>query len=253
MRLVREKRGYRAEPVRQNAVSTGKGNAIANKSANRGGSRLLSICWEVEGFDSDAMHADLFLEEATCLQAGSSVFPLQPTLKVLPKYGQPCQHTPVETLQEDSFADAADVETGTAATINAAVLEARAEVAAAAAATTTVAAEPSVAATVICPDITAQIVAATAIQHSYRQWHQHWHRTAGPLTSTDFAKSRHRVYTLEELTNPRIWRNLDVDPLGREMLLPDSRFQDLFGFDKDGFQHLPQWRKERLKKTVGFF
>jgi len=87
----------------------------------------------------------------------------------------------------------------------------------------------------------AQIVAAIQIQRLYRQWHSHW------------GKPKTKVYTLEELTDPLIWRNLEVNPAEREMLLPDGRFRELFSTDKDHFQELPKWRRERLRKTIGFF
>lgn len=61
------------------------------------------------------------------------------------------------------------------------------------------------------------------------------------------------VFTLEDLTNPLIWRQLDVKPNERETLLTDRTFVSVFGMDKEGFQKLPRWRRDALKKQKHLF
>lgn len=60
-------------------------------------------------------------------------------------------------------------------------------------------------------------------------------------------------YTLEQLTNPKIWRELQVNPTERENLLPDSTFRDLFRMDKEAFRVLPKWKRDIQKKKLGLF
>jgi len=62
-----------------------------------------------------------------------------------------------------------------------------------------------------------------------------------------------RQCTFEELTNPQIWRKLDLNPAEREMHLCDQSFDDLFGMSKDAFRLLPKWRRHSLKKRHGLF
>mmetsp|Transcript_40701 Transcript_40701/g.80404 ORF Transcript_40701/g.80404 Transcript_40701/m.80404 type:complete len:303 (-) Transcript_40701:27-935(-) len=253
-RLWRERRWYGARSVQLESPSLPKCIATASTAESIAGRRPSNKCWATEGFDSDYMHDDLFLIETTCLPADIDALH-QAALTLRQAHGDPSQ-LPLATVDMEAKVAAAATAAAAAAST--------AAVASAAAATASL---------VMCPEICVQIVAATTIQRWYRQWHGRWRGLAwvlpqahppakgpecelqatGPLTTADSAKSNNKVYTLEELTDPLIWRRLDVNPLGREMLLPDSRFHELFGFDKDGFQHLPRWRKERLRKTVGFF
>lgn len=254
LRLWRGRHWYGARSVQLEAPSLPKCVATASTAESAIGRRPSNKCWATEGFDSDYMHDDLFLIETTCLQPDINAHPLQAALTLRQAHRDPSQ-LPLATV---------DMEATSAAAATASAAASTTAVASAAAATASV---------VMCPEISVQIVAATTIQRWHRQWDGRWRGLAwvlpqahppakdlecelqatGPLTTSDSAKSNNKEYTLEELTDPLIWRRLDVNPLGREMLLPDSRFHELFGFDKDGFQHLPRWRKERLRKTVGFF
>jgi len=60
-------------------------------------------------------------------------------------------------------------------------------------------------------------------------------------------------YTLEQLTNPKIWRELQVNPSERESLLPNSTFKDLFHMEKNAFRALPKWKRDIQKKKLGLF
>lgn len=62
-----------------------------------------------------------------------------------------------------------------------------------------------------------------------------------------------QTFTLEELTNPAIWRHLDVKPTERETLLTAQTFVLVFGMDKEAFQKLPRWRRDALKKQNQLF
>jgi len=60
-------------------------------------------------------------------------------------------------------------------------------------------------------------------------------------------------YTLEQLTNPRIWRGLRINPTERESMLPDSTFRELFQMEKEAFRWLPKWKRDIQKKKLGLF
>jgi len=62
-----------------------------------------------------------------------------------------------------------------------------------------------------------------------------------------------RECSLAQLTNPQVWRKLDLNPAEREMHLSDQHFEDLFGMKKDEFRVLPKWRRHSLKKRHGLF
>jgi len=61
------------------------------------------------------------------------------------------------------------------------------------------------------------------------------------------------TFTLEELTNPLIWRQLDVKPNERETFLTAQTFISVFGMDREAFQKLPRWRRDFLKKQKHLF
>eukprot|EP00931_Biecheleriopsis_adriatica_P064614 TRINITY_DN39368_c0_g1_i1.p1 TRINITY_DN39368_c0_g1~~TRINITY_DN39368_c0_g1_i1.p1 ORF type:complete len:307 (-),score=82.10 TRINITY_DN39368_c0_g1_i1:103-1023(-) len=60
-------------------------------------------------------------------------------------------------------------------------------------------------------------------------------------------------YTLEQLTDKRVWEKLDVVATERETYLPESVFSELFGMSKADFAKLPKWKKENAKKKHGLF
>jgi len=60
-------------------------------------------------------------------------------------------------------------------------------------------------------------------------------------------------YALEQLTNPRVWQKLGIEPSARERSLNDTTFLELFGMDKQAFAKLPKWKRDNLKKNVGLF
>mmetsp|Transcript_4360 Transcript_4360/g.8724 ORF Transcript_4360/g.8724 Transcript_4360/m.8724 type:complete len:454 (-) Transcript_4360:43-1404(-) len=61
------------------------------------------------------------------------------------------------------------------------------------------------------------------------------------------------VFTLEQLTDKRIFSKLDVKSTEREMYLADSVFQELFSMPKADFAKLPKWKKDGEKKKHGLF
>jgi len=216
--LWRQRRGHDKQSAQSEIASIVKNIAAATRVEDTTCSILAPICWAAEASDSDAIHGDFLLQ---C--------------------EQPYQNAPVvivasEASQENTQEDASTT---------------------AAAATAAAAAE------------TAQIVAAIQIQSLYRQWRCRWRKPASAskigkppwaclpedalFATNELTEPRTKMYALEELTDPLIWQTLEVNPAEREMLLPDDRFQELFSTDKDSFQALPKWRRERLRKSIGFF
>jgi len=61
------------------------------------------------------------------------------------------------------------------------------------------------------------------------------------------------TFTLEQLTDKRIWEKLDIKSAERETYLPDTVFAELFGMSKDDFSKLPKWKKDGAKKKHGLF
>ena len=55
-----------------------------------------------------------------------------------------------------------------------------------------------------------------------------------------------KIYTLEELTDSRVWQKLGVCATERETYLGEEAFQELFGTSKDAFAKLPKWKKDNL-------
>merc|ERR1712003_550642 len=60
-------------------------------------------------------------------------------------------------------------------------------------------------------------------------------------------------YTLEQLTDKRLWEKLDVVPTERETYLCDEEFEKVFGKSKADFAKLPKWKKDGEKKKHGLF
>jgi len=217
MRLWRQRHGHGQQAAQSQIASIVNNISAATRIEDATCSIRSPICWAVEAADSDTIHCEFLLQ---C--------------------EQPYQQAPVviaasEALQENTPEDAST---------------------AAAAATT-------------AAEATAQIAAAIQIQRLYWQWHCRWRKPSWALqmgkaplawlpedasfTTNELTEPMSKRYTLEELTDPLIWQHLEVNPAECEMLLPDGRFRELFGTDKDNFQALPKWRRERLRKTIGIF
>lgn len=60
-------------------------------------------------------------------------------------------------------------------------------------------------------------------------------------------------YTLEQMTDKRVWEKLDIVSTERETYLPQSVFQELFGTSKEAFAKLPKWKRDNVKKKHGLF
>jgi len=80
-----------------------------------------------------------------------------------------------------------------------------------------------------------------------------------PKTNTHDPKS---TYTLEGTTIPyqqlKDMKDLSslpdgIDPTKRELALPDTEFEVVFGMDKASFQKLPGWKRTNMKKAKGLF
>lgn len=60
-------------------------------------------------------------------------------------------------------------------------------------------------------------------------------------------------YTLQQMTDKRVWEKLDVVSTERETYLPESVFQELFGTSKEAFAKLPKWKRDNAKKKHDLF
>mmetsp|Transcript_10175 Transcript_10175/g.19237 ORF Transcript_10175/g.19237 Transcript_10175/m.19237 type:complete len:298 (-) Transcript_10175:48-941(-) len=62
-----------------------------------------------------------------------------------------------------------------------------------------------------------------------------------------------KYYSLEQLTQSKVWRNLDVTPTAREFFLSDDDFRSLFEIDREAYAKLPKWKQVSLKKKHNLF
>lgn len=61
------------------------------------------------------------------------------------------------------------------------------------------------------------------------------------------------TFTLEQLTDRRLWENLGVKASERETYLPGAIFEKLFGMQKQEFAKLPKWKRDNLKRKHDLF
>jgi len=77
---------------------------------------------------------------------------------------------------------------------------------------------------------------------------------ADSAASPEAAKAAEEgCYSLEQLTDKRVWEKLDLKPTERETYLPESVFAELFGVSKADFAKQPKWKKDNAKKKHGLF
>jgi len=62
-----------------------------------------------------------------------------------------------------------------------------------------------------------------------------------------------KYYPLEQLTENKVWRNLDLNPTAREFFLSDDDFRSLFEIDREAYARLPKWKRVALKKKHSLF
>jgi len=60
-------------------------------------------------------------------------------------------------------------------------------------------------------------------------------------------------FSLEQLTDKRVWEKLDIKPTERETYLPEATFMRLFGVSKADFAKMPKWKKDNAKKKHDLF
>lgn len=74
-----------------------------------------------------------------------------------------------------------------------------------------------------------------------------------PVADAETQEIPEGCFSLEQLTDKRVWEKLDVVSTERETYLPEPIFQKLFGMPKADFAKLPKWKKENAKKKHGLF
>lgn len=60
-------------------------------------------------------------------------------------------------------------------------------------------------------------------------------------------------YSLEQLTQTKVWQSLGVQPWAREFYLTDDEFGRLFEMDRHDYVKLPKWKRIALKKKHNLF
>jgi len=60
-------------------------------------------------------------------------------------------------------------------------------------------------------------------------------------------------YSLEQLTQTKVWQSLGVQPSAREFYLTDEEFKRLFEMDRQDYIMLPKWKRIALKKKHNLF
>lgn len=60
-------------------------------------------------------------------------------------------------------------------------------------------------------------------------------------------------YSLEQLTQTKVWQSLGVQPWAREFYLTDDEFGRLFEMDRHDYIKLPKWKRIDLKKKHSLF
>jgi len=60
-------------------------------------------------------------------------------------------------------------------------------------------------------------------------------------------------YSLEQLTETKVWQRLGVQPSAREFHLTDDDFERLFEMDRHDYIKLPKWKRIALKKKHNLF
>mmetsp|Transcript_29113 Transcript_29113/g.56286 ORF Transcript_29113/g.56286 Transcript_29113/m.56286 type:complete len:378 (-) Transcript_29113:96-1229(-) len=60
-------------------------------------------------------------------------------------------------------------------------------------------------------------------------------------------------YSLEQLTQTKVWQSLGVQPSAREFYLTDDEFERLFEMDRHDYIKLPKWKRIALKKKHNLF
>jgi hypothetical protein len=60
-------------------------------------------------------------------------------------------------------------------------------------------------------------------------------------------------FTLEQLTDKRVWETLNIQATERETYLSNKAFAELFGMPKADFAKMPKWKKDNAKKKHGLF
>ncbi|CAE7864784.1 SLC22A6 [Symbiodinium sp. KB8] len=71
-----------------------------------------------------------------------------------------------------------------------------------------------------------------------------------PVADAETQEIPEGCFSLEQLTDKRVWEKLDVVSTERETYLPEPIFQKLFGMPKADFAKLPKWKKE-LQFLIG--
>jgi len=78
----------------------------------------------------------------------------------------------------------------------------------------------------------------------------------GDSTEDDSFVQEHVFYSLEELTDPCLWKrkpDIAERPDEREQFLAPSVFETVFGMTKEDFAKLPKWKMSNLKKERMLF
>ena len=58
------------------------------------------------------------------------------------------------------------------------------------------------------------------------------------------------TFSLAQLSDPSVWRNLPVNKKHREFYLSATAFMRVFNLSREDFLKLPKWRRQQKKKGV---